>query len=48
MQGILGWQRKLLLWECVDASEIGDKRDKAFLIKIQPPAGSKINICEIY
>lgn len=48
MYDIFGWQRKLLLWECLDASEMGDKKDKAFIIKIQPPAGSKISICEIY
>lgn len=43
-----GWQRKLLLLECVYASGIGDKRDKAFLIKIQHSTGSKINFWEIY
>lgn len=34
-------QTDLLLQECVDASEIGDKRAKTFLIKIEHPAGSK-------
>lgn len=32
---------KLLLQECVDASEIRDKRAKTFLIKIEHPAGSR-------
>lgn len=48
MQGIFAWQGKLVLWKRVDASEIGDKRDKAFLINIQPPVQSKIDVFEIY